>query len=46
MNPRIGNEAQKCSATRVLVTEGLSDGDTVVTGGHQKLYSGAKVTVK
>ena len=30
----------------VLVTEGLSDGDTVVTGGHQKLYSGAKVTVK
>ena len=30
----------------VVVTEGLAAGDTVVTAGYQKLYTGAKVTVK
>lgn len=29
----------------VLVNGGLNDGDTVVTGGHQKLFNGAKVKV-
>jgi len=29
----------------VLVNGGLHDGDTVVIGGHQKLYNGAKVKV-
>ncbi len=30
----------------VVVTGGLDDGDTVVTAGYQKLYSGAKVKTK
>lgn len=30
----------------VIVKEGLAAGDTVVTVGYQKLYTGAKVTVK
>lgn len=30
----------------VLVNGGLNDGDTLVIGGHQKLYNGAKVKVK
>ena len=29
----------------VLITSGLSQGDTVVTEGHQKMYTGAKVKV-
>jgi hypothetical protein len=29
----------------VLVTSGLIDGDSVVVGGHQKLYNSAKVKV-
>lgn len=29
----------------VVVREGLSAGDTVVTAGHQKLYTGAKVKI-
>ena len=30
----------------VLVTDGLENGDTIVTVGYQKLYNGAKVSVK
>ena len=37
MNPRIGNEAQKCSATRVLVTEGRGKGARLVYVANGKL---------
>ena len=30
----------------VMVTAGLTAGDTVVTKGYQKLYTGAKVSVR
>ena len=29
----------------VLITDGLTQGDTVITEGHQKMYTGAKVKV-